>query len=118
MRYAVRSTGVARPERRILYLKIRAPWGGGLAACAEPTGHLLGCRRRISKARGVSYALGAGRYFPPPQTVRNAKKKLGLGSFISETRSPSRHGYHLFLERSRRAELRVVSIRPQFVLAA
>jgi hypothetical protein len=45
-------------------------------------------------------------------------KKLGLDSFISETQSPSGHSYHLFLEGPRRAELRAVSMRPQFVLAA
>jgi hypothetical protein len=45
-------------------------------------------------------------------------KKTRLGQLHSETWSPSRHSYRLFLVRSRRAELRAVSIRPQFVLAA
>jgi hypothetical protein len=47
--------------------------GEALAACAKPTGRLRGgCRRRISKARGPPYALGAGRYFPPPQKRKNS----------------------------------------------
>jgi hypothetical protein len=80
----------------------------------HPTGHLRGCRRRISKARAPPppmrwYVVGI---FRPSET-----QKLGLDSFISETWSPSRHFYHLLLERSRRAELRAVSIHPQFVLA-
>jgi hypothetical protein len=45
------------------------PWRLVLSPQGAPA---RGCRRRISKARGCPYALGAGRYFPPPQKRKNS----------------------------------------------
>ena len=79
----------------------------------SPQGACGGAAGAYRKPAGPPMRLAVGDISAPSET-----QKLGLDSPISESWSPSRHFYHLFLERSRRAELRVVSIRPQFVLAA